>query len=794
MRLADLPPLLRDEPGLTRALGEPDARLAVVEVARPISIAALATLSNRRPLVVACPTGTMAAQLGDDLAQFLPAGELAVFPAWETLPFERVSPSVETMGQRLEVLWRLRDPERCPAVIVTGVRALLQRLGPDAVEIEPITVRPADVVDPDELVHRLAQFGYRREELVEHRGEFARRGAIIDVFPSTGDSPIRIDLWGDEVDRLTRFGVNDQRSIDDLADVCIFPARELIPSDEVRARASKLVGAEPWGREQWERLSEGALFDGMESWLPWLTESEQLLTDVLPANAKVVLVEPRRMRDRAIDLLAEEDDLAKALASTWERDPDKPFPRLHAEPDRILRGPRMGDLPSSEVKTRLGTASAPAPSPAASAACGRSTRRPSRPTRRWSRRRAGVRSPATAPALVHRLTQLLADGYRVVVAADGDGSAERLAALLRDHGLDLPVHDDGAGDLTKPGGHIVVAPLHMGATLPAAKLAIVAESDLTGRRRAHRRPRARKRDTSGFFEDLKPGNYVVHVQHGVGKYEGMVKRTIGGVERDYLLVAYKGGDKLYVPSDQIDVLRQYVGGEAPTLHRLGGSDFAKAKSRVRSAVREIAQELVVLYQKRVNAEGYAFGQDTPWQSRDGGRLPVRRDAGPARRHRRREGGHGAGLPDGPPRVRRRRLRQDRGRHPRRVQGDPGRQAGRRARPDDAAGDAARQHVRRPLRRLPDPRRDAEPLPDAGPGARRRHGHRVGRRRLRDRHPPPARRAGPLQGPRPARRRRGAALRRHPQGGDEAAQDERRRADADRDADPAHAGDEPRRDP
>ena len=122
VRLADLPPLLRDEPALTRALGEPDARLAVVEVARPIAIAALASLSSRRPLVVACPTGTMAAQLGDDLAQFLPADEVAVFPAWETLPFERVSPSVETMGQRLELLWRLRDPERCPAVIVTGVR------------------------------------------------------------------------------------------------------------------------------------------------------------------------------------------------------------------------------------------------------------------------------------------------------------------------------------------------------------------------------------------------------------------------------------------------------------------------------------------------------------------------------------------------------------------------------------------------------------------------------------------------------------------------------------------------
>jgi transcription-repair coupling factor (superfamily II helicase) len=150
--------------------------------------------------------------------------------------------------------------------------------------------------------------------------------------------------------------------------------------------------------------------------------------------------------------------------------------------------------------------------------------------------------------------------------------------------------------------------------VPGAKIAVVAEADLTGRRRTHRQPRPRKRQSLAFFEDLKPGNYVVHYQHGVGQYEGMVKRTIGGIERDYLLLAYKGGDKLYVPSDQIDALRQYVGGETPTLHRLGGADFAKAKAKVRSAVREIAQELVVLYQKRVNASGHAFAQDTPWQS------------------------------------------------------------------------------------------------------------------------------------------------------------------------------------
>ena len=334
--LAALPSLLRDEPGLTRALSEPQARLAIVEVARPISIAALAHLSNRRPLVVACPTGAMAGQLYDDLCQYLGADEVAHFPAWETLPFERVSPAVETMGQRLEVLWRLGDPQRCPQVIVAGVRALLQKLGPGAVDVEPIVIRPNSIVDPDQLAAQLVEFGYRREELVEHRGEFARRGAIVDVYPSTADAPIRIDLWGDEVDRLTVFGVNDQRSTADLDEATIFPARELTPTDDVRDRANDLIATEPWGREQWERLAEGAHFEGMESWVPWLVDDELLITDVLPEGAKVVLIEPRRMRDRALDLLAEEDDLATALASTWARDPTKQFPRLHAEPDRLL--------------------------------------------------------------------------------------------------------------------------------------------------------------------------------------------------------------------------------------------------------------------------------------------------------------------------------------------------------------------------------------------------------------------------------------------------------------------------
>ncbi|HET9442068.1 MAG TPA: transcription-repair coupling factor, partial [Acidimicrobiales bacterium] len=185
----------------------------------------------------------------------------------------------------------------------------------------------------------------------------------------------------------------------------------------------------------------------------------------------------------------------------------------------------------------------------------------------------------------------------VRVAADGEGSATRVADLLHQAGLDRPV---------------VVQPLERGCILPASKLAVLAETDVTGRRRAHRRARPR-RGSEGFFDDLKPGDYVVHHQHGVARYGGMVKRALGGAERDYLLLEYRGGDKLYVPSDQIDAVRHYTGGETPTLNKLGGSDWQKTRARVRSEVRRIAQELVVLYRRRISSPGHAFPPDTPWQ-------------------------------------------------------------------------------------------------------------------------------------------------------------------------------------
>ncbi|NLA36145.1 MAG: transcription-repair coupling factor, partial [Actinobacteria bacterium] len=191
--LASLATLLRDEPALTATFGRATATFAVPEPARAITIAAIASLSQRSPIVVAVPTGHDADRLAGDLVTFLGHDAVENFPAWETLPFERVSPSVETMGRRMRAMWRLRTPGRAPKVVVASARALVQRLGPHAEEVEPIVVRPGSVVDQNQLVTTLVEAGYRREYQVEHRGEIAVRGSIVDVWPSTADGPVRID-------------------------------------------------------------------------------------------------------------------------------------------------------------------------------------------------------------------------------------------------------------------------------------------------------------------------------------------------------------------------------------------------------------------------------------------------------------------------------------------------------------------------------------------------------------------------------------------------------------------------
>ena len=583
--LRSLRSLLASEPCVDSAITGRDGVLVVNEAARALTVAGLTEASERRPILVATATHNEAVRLAKDIEAVLGEDEVALFSAWGTLPFERVSPAIETMGRRLRLLSRLGDPATAPAVIVASARALVQRLDPEAVT-DPIICGISDVVDSLGLAQQLVDFGYRREPQVEHRGEFAVRGSIVDVFGSTADRPVRIDLWGDEVERLTEFSVADQRATSPVSEIEIYPCREFRPNEQAKQRAQRLLVDEPWGREQWDRVVNGELFDGMESWLPWLVGDDVVLPDLLPADSWVILVEPRRIRDRAANIEAEEADLAVSLAKTWDVDADD-LHRLHLRFDRLLARTDVGVLTVLPVADRPGLATVTASA--------------------WAPVVGDIE-----PAVV-RIRQLLSDGYCVVVAADGPASAERLSALLLDYGVEVApagVH----ADLSTPGAHLVVVPLERGAVLHEIKLAVLSESDLTGRRRTHRQARTRRRDAQKFFDDLREGSYVVHAHHGVARFGGMVTRSINGSDRDYLLLEYRGTDRLYVPSDQIDLIRIYSGGEAPKLSRMGGSDWRASKAKVRSAVSEIAQELVVLYQSRLTTPGHAFGPDTPWQS------------------------------------------------------------------------------------------------------------------------------------------------------------------------------------
>ncbi len=590
------------------ALGPGTTSLAVPEAASAFVLAGVCALSERRPVLVVTPTLSDADRLSHDLKAFLGDEEVELFPPWDTLPFERVSPEIATMGQRLRLLWRLGlipskettgkpDP---PTVVIAPVRALLQRLGPLGDAAAPVTISAHDRVDQAELVSRLVALGYRREYQVEHRGEVAVRGGIVDVFGSTSDMPVRIDLFGDEVDRLTVFDPGDQRSVSELESAELHGCRELLPTDPVRERARALVSREPWGRSQWERLGEGQLFDGMESWTAWLVDSEDVLPDRIEPTGRVVLVDPRRMRDRAHELNEEEAALADALAVTWglsepggdEGKEKNSFPRLHVGYERLLErcpAPVLHMLPAAEGP---GT--------------------PAVDARGWEPL-LGDRA-----AWARRLGELSSGGWSVTVCAESAGSASRLTSVLAEEGLSVTLLDEGgtsgpAQDLAARGIRVVVTPLERGFLLNSAKVAVLAESDLTGRRLAHRAVRARARPTEGFFDDLAPGDYVVHRQHGVARYTGMVTRTVNGASRDYLLLEYRGDDRLYLPSDQIEALTPYSGGEAPSLNRLGGSEWQRTRAKARAAVNEIAVELVELYRRRLQVRGHTFAADTPWQ-------------------------------------------------------------------------------------------------------------------------------------------------------------------------------------
>ena len=481
------------------------------------------------------------------------------------------------------------------------MKALLQRLATSAIAPSRSASPQGDRIDMERArAHASSRFGYRREYQVEHRGEFSVRGGILDIFPPTLESGIRIDCFGDEVDRLTEFDIADQRSKSrDLERSRSRRVASSSPTDERHAPAALLAGEVDFAGEQFGRIADGELFDGMESFLPWLEADEVLVPDLLEAGDRVILVDPRRMRDRAVELVDEEAALAESLAVTWG------VARTE-EGRRAFRA----CISISTACSRAHRLERRDPAPG---------RRAARTPRRCAFVGLASRASVTPRRSRRRIAELADRACSVVVAADAAASAApRRGARGRGPRRRPPTSmssdaSDERDALRSPGVHVVVAPIGQGFILGVRRSR--SSPRRTSRGVAGRTEcRERQRPVEGFFDDLAVGSFVVHHVHGVARYGGMVTRSIGGAERDYLLLEYRGGDKLYVPSDQIDTITPYSGGEHPALSRLNGSEWQRQRARVRQAVREIAQELVVLYQRRLAAPGHAFGPDTPWQA------------------------------------------------------------------------------------------------------------------------------------------------------------------------------------
>lgn len=516
-----------------------------------------------------------AEDLVDDLELF--TANVLLLPAWETLPFEHVSPNLSTMALRAEARHALRLGR--PTVVVGSVRAVVQRLSPSPVE--PVELSPGAEVEFDDVVRRLAAIGYERTDRVEARGEFAVRGGIVDLYPAQSRQAVRIDFWGDTVDEITAFSVATQRSFEPVSAVTAYPAREVRPEGVMAEAARALLRTDPWAAPTWDRIADGISFPGIESWLPWLAPEATVL-DEASGSTRVVLFDPTRAADRASDLVAEEDELARALAPTWGAG----APEAGAHPSLFL--------PLAAVVPEGRTLQVPA-----------SAARPGEPGITITGLDA---TPGDPESVARGLRALIGGNTQVVVAMDGTTAADRVARVLDEHGLDLE-----RLEVVEGGSSVIATGVHKGFVAPDLGVAVLGEQEIAGRRRAHRRVVAGGPTPGDGYADLRPGDFVVHRRHGIGRFEGLVTRSIGGVERDYLLVAYAGEDRLYVPTDQLAAVRRYSGGESPRLSRMGGSDWEKTRSRVRREVAAVAEEVVSLHRARARVAGHAFSADSPWQ-------------------------------------------------------------------------------------------------------------------------------------------------------------------------------------
>ena len=551
----------------------------------------------------------LARKIYEDISNFDPSAAV-LLPSWEMIFHKIDARSNEIAIKRLKALNSIITKKR--VILCASVEALLNRLPePNIFREKYLKIRVGDKMPVEEFLAYFSQAGYERVDMIEGCGQFSVRGGIIDFYGPINDNPVRIELFDDEIDSIRYFDLETQRSITKLDMVELFPMREMLLKPEDFERGSKELEKALNERlsfygssskkslsqnlkekisEDIEKIKQKTYFQGIEKYAAFLYEKSFDVMDYME-DFMVVMDEPNRVRQRFDNVRLEYEEHFKSLLEEGELLPEQ-IKSLYTYDDILMKiSHRKVVCLNALLKSSQDF-------------------KPERSISFIGRSMAPFHGKINL--LVEEIKLLKSRKYRIVILSGSKERGLRIVEALREEGIEALYQDKLSFDLQE--GHIVVLPgnLSGGFEFPAIKYAVITDMDVFGTRR--KKPTKKKPGTIKFLSDLKVGDYVVHENHGIGQYMGIVRLKVNNVERDYLHIRYQGNDKLYIPTDQFDMIQKYVGGEKPPkVNKLSGTEWSKTKARARKAIEDMAEELLQLYAERQQAKGFAFSEDCKWQ-------------------------------------------------------------------------------------------------------------------------------------------------------------------------------------
>jgi transcription-repair coupling factor (superfamily II helicase) len=555
-----------------------------------------------RAVIIAADEAAMRA-LADTVPAFAPEIEVLTLPAWDCLPYDRASPALRVMAERLSTLNALQQPLKKPQLLIATANGVTQRvLTPFRIRQLTGRIAAGERIDREDLIRKLGDLGYQRADTVAEHGEYAVRGSLIDLFPSGEATALRLDFFGDEIESVRRFDPTDQRSVGAAESFTLMPASEALLDEgnikRFRERYRETFGATATGDPLYQAVSDGRRMAGMEHWLPLFEDKLATVFDYLGEDD--VLVRDSGT-DGALDSRFESladyyENRTRAMQS--EAGSYRPLP-----PDALYlaRGEWDSAVQSAPIHR---TSPFPEAESASTVDFGVEAARDFAPER--------ARNANGYEAVAEHIAKLRRGGRKVVLASYTKGARERLSGLLEDHGLKTQKQvgswQEALGSKTQPA--LLVLPLDHGFSTP--DVAVLTEQDMLGDRLVRRRKRRKSADAFlAEIASLSPGDLVVHADHGIGKYEGLTQVPVSKTPHDCVAIEYAGGDKLYLPVENIELLSRYGSeSEGVSLDRLGGEAWQRRKSRMKERIREIAGELIKVAAMRATRDATVIEPDS----------------------------------------------------------------------------------------------------------------------------------------------------------------------------------------